>query len=113
MASTRVVNWEIDPESLKVNVTTTFRTMDSYIVGRSLLPRNFRFLTSALLRPVILCGEHPLATYCTGGLLATMGTLLIAKHGSDYGWTITINIAGWTACLLVAWAAAEFRRRRR
>jgi len=79
------------------------------IVGRSLLPRDAGFLKSALLRPIILCGQNPLATYCAGGLLATMGTLLIAKYGSDAGWTFTINGAGWMMSLLVAVAAARVR----
>ena len=72
------------------------------IVGRFLLPRNFRFLQSAVLRPIVLCGQHSLVTYCTGGLLATIGTLLMAKYGSNPGWTIAIHMAGWTGCLLVA-----------
>ena len=53
------------------------------IVGRVLLPRDAGFLKSPILRPVILCGQNPLVTYCAGGLLATIGTLLIAKYGSN------------------------------
>ena len=83
------------------------------IIGRSLLPRDAGFLKSAILRPVILCGQNPLATYCAGGLLATMGTLLIAKYGSDYGWTFTINVAGWMMSLLVAFAASGIYRWRK
>ena len=67
------------------------------MIGRLLLPANVRFLKSALLRPVILCGQHPLVTYCTGGLLAIMGTVVFAELGADFGSTITINMAGWTA----------------
>jgi hypothetical protein len=80
------------------------------IVGRVLLPRDAGFLKSAILRPLMLCGQNPLATYCAGGLLATMGTLLIANFGANVGWTFAINVAGWIMSLLVAFAAAKVHR---
>jgi len=111
------VGWWMPPVEIALDKDTLapLRLLHFYcvlIVGRTLLPGNMRFLASGLLRPIILCGQHSLVTYCTGGLLATTGTLLLTKYGSETAWTVAVNTSGWILCLLVAYAAESYRRRR-
>ena len=82
------------------------------ILGRALLPRDSRLVKIFFLRPVIVCGQHPLATYCAGGLLATLGTLLLSNYGASFGWTLFINLFGWTASILVAQLVASRQTRK-
>jgi len=111
------VGWWMPPVEIALDKDTLapLRLLHFYcvlIVGRTLLPGNMRFLASGLLRPIILCGQHSLVTYCTGGLLATTGTLLLTKYRSETAWTVAVNTSGWILCLLVAYAAESYRRRR-
>ena len=82
------------------------------IVGRTLLASrdaHGRLPSGAgsgtVARPLIVCGQHPLATYCVGGLLVILGTWLLERFGAGWPWTTIVNIGGWTASVATAYAA--------
>jgi hypothetical protein len=79
------------------------------ILGRALFRGNCDFLRNTLFHPVLVCARHPLATYVAGGLLATLGTMLLAKYGTGLEWTIGINVGGWAGSVLAAYAATMTR----
>jgi hypothetical protein len=63
-----------------------------------------------LARPLIVCGQYPLATYCVGGLLAILGTSLLERYGTGWLWATIVNLSGWTASVATAYAAREAGR---
>jgi len=72
------------------------------IVGRFVLRRENTLWQSRLLAPTIVCGRNSLATYCAGGLFATVGTLVLATVETKWRWVVCINLGGCLGSFIVA-----------
>lgn len=68
------------------------------------LPRDWRWLTSPVMRGAIRCGENSLAIYCLGVLLALAGHMVLIDISDRLAMQITLSLAG----ILVMIAAATF-----
>ncbi|MGY4286961.1 hypothetical protein ACVWXO_006181 [Bradyrhizobium sp. LM2.7] len=68
------------------------------------LPRDWRWLTSPVMRGAIRCGENSLAIYCLGVLLALAGHMVLIGISDRLAMQITLSLAG----ILVMIAAATF-----
>lgn len=71
------------------------------------------FWSSAYLRPVVLCGQHPLAAYCTGGISASAGTLALRTYGIEWPLVAVVNLAGWLAIVAVAFISHHWKHCRK
>lgn len=81
------------------------------VSGRALLPSSEAIRVSRLARPMVLCGQNSLVTYCTGGLLAIGGSLILASTSGGLGWQVLINGFGWAGCVEAAWLWSRIRNR--
>jgi hypothetical protein len=83
------------------------------IFGRWLLPRTFGPALGRLLSPITLSGRNALATYCAGGVLSTIGSLVLAWADYSLPWQIAVNVAGWLGCIGAAAASDAWKRGRK
>jgi hypothetical protein len=67
-----------------------------------IVPRDWRWLTTPVMRGAISCGENSLAIYCLGVLLALAGQIVLIDISHNLAMQITLSIAG----ILVMIAAA-------
>ena len=67
-----------------------------------LLPRNWRGLTTPVMRGAIRCGENSLAIYCLGVLLALASHIALVNISDELAMQIALSLAG----ILVMIAAA-------
>ena len=67
-----------------------------------LLPRNWRGLTTPVMRGAIRCGENSLAIYCLGVLLALASHIALVNISDELAMQIALSFAG----ILVMIAAA-------
>jgi hypothetical protein len=67
-----------------------------------LVPRNWRGLTTPVMRGAIRCGENSLAIYCLGVLLALASHIALINISDGFSMQITLSFAG----ILVLIAAA-------
>ena len=72
-----------------------------------LLPQNWPGLTSPLLRPAILCGQHSLEIFCLGVFLAFTGHIILSEVSNRIWMQVGISLAGIivmvAAALLLQW----------
>jgi hypothetical protein len=68
------------------------------------VPRDWRWLTTPVMRGAIRCGENSLAIYCIGVLLALAGHIVLIDISDGLAMQITLSLAG----ILVMIAAATF-----
>ena len=68
------------------------------------VPRDWRWLTTPVMRGAIRCGENSLAIYCLGVLLALAGRIVLIDISDRLAMQITLSLAG----ILVMIAAATF-----
>jgi hypothetical protein len=68
------------------------------------VPRDWRWLTTPVMRGAIRCGENSLAIYCIGVLLALAGHMVLIDISDGLAMQITLSLAG----ILVMIAAATF-----
>ena len=66
------------------------------------VPRDWRWLTTPVMRGAIRCGENSLAIYCLGVLLALAGQIVLIDISHNLAMQITLSTAG----VLVMIAAA-------
>ena len=77
-----------------------------------LIPKNAAWLRSWLAAPVVLCGQHSLAVFCSGIFLSFLGRLAMEEQG---GWLVqvAVNVAGPAALVTVGAVAAWYREKGR
>lgn len=80
------------------------------IVGRVVLRKSFMW-NSASRRPIILCGQHPLVAYCTGGICSSLGTLVFRTYGVELTSVAAVNLAGWVAIVAAAFVSQQWNPR--
>lgn len=76
------------------------------IVGRAVV-RTSAIWQNKPLRPIILCGQHPLAAYCSGGICASLGTGTLRMFGANLPLVAAVNLIGW---LFIAAVAVSIHR---
>jgi len=67
------------------------------------LPRDWSGLKSPWLRPLILCGQHSLETFCLGVFLAFAGHFILAEVGGGAALHALISLCG----ILIMWGVAS------
>jgi hypothetical protein len=58
------------------------------------MPRNWRGLTTPVMRGAIRCGENSLAIYCLGVLLALASRIALVNISDELAMQIVISLAG-------------------
>src|SRR5205823_8993363 len=80
----------------------------------TLVPRQARFLGSALARPLVICGQQSLEIFCLSILLSALGHFILSEYNSDIVAQLAVNTAGIVAMCLTAamidWYKAMDRR---
>ncbi|HEV8030405.1 MAG TPA: OpgC domain-containing protein [Stellaceae bacterium] len=66
------------------------------------VPRNARFLSSAIARPLIRCGQQSLEIFCLGILLSALGHFILSEYDSGIITQLAVNAAGILLMLLTA-----------
>lgn len=79
------------------------------VAGRAFMSMSASVLRSPFLHPLILCGQHPLVVYCSGGLLAIVGSLCLETLGRHLALIALINLSGWALCVCAAACSAWLR----
>lgn len=71
------------------------------------LPRDWPWLKSPWLRPLILCGQHSLEIFCLGVFLAFAGHFVLAEISGGAAMHLLVSISGilimWGMAWLISW----------
>ena len=67
-----------------------------------LIPRDWRGLTSPMLKPLIVCGEQSLPVFCAGVLLALAAHLILMTGSGSVLQQIVVSVCGIAIMTLVA-----------
>jgi hypothetical protein len=74
------------------------------------IPRDARFLGSAVLRPLIRCGQQSLEIFCLGILLSALGHFILSEYESGILAQLAVNIVGIAAMFLTAQLIDWYKR---
>jgi hypothetical protein len=66
------------------------------------VPRDARFLNSAVARPLVLCGQQSLEIFCLGILLSALGHFFLSEYNSALVMQLAVNVGGITVMFLTA-----------
>jgi hypothetical protein len=92
--------WPVNKNNLSpIRLVPFFATV--FVVG-SLVTPNMKFLSSAIAKPVILCGQQSLEVFCFGILLSALGHFLLSEYNSAIVTQLAVNLAGILALCLTA-----------
>ncbi|HET6196880.1 MAG TPA: OpgC domain-containing protein [Acetobacteraceae bacterium] len=58
------------------------------------IPPTARFLSSAVLRPLVICGQQSLEIFCIGILLSALGHFVIGEYSARIPIQLAVNAAG-------------------
>jgi hypothetical protein len=83
------------------------------VFGWWAMPSSVILGRSTFLHPIILCGQNPLVTYCTGGILAIVGDAVFRAMGNGIAWQAVVNVVGWVGCVGMASLCNTIRMRSR
>jgi len=73
------------------------------------VPRDWQPLTSAWLRPAILCGQHSLEIFCLGVFLAFAGHFVMIETSGGMIVQVLISVTGIAAMIAVAWLISWYK----
>jgi hypothetical protein len=66
------------------------------------VPPTARFLSSAVLRPLVLCGQQSLEIFCVGILLSALGHFVIGEYSARLPIQLAVNAVGIAIMILTA-----------
>jgi hypothetical protein len=66
------------------------------------VPPTARFLSSAVVRPLVLCGQQSLEIFCVGILLSALGHFVIGEYSARIPIQLAVNAAGIAIMILTA-----------
>ena len=66
------------------------------------IPRDWPFLTSPLMRPAILCGQHSLEIFCLGVFLAFAAHFAMVEVSDGLGMQVVVSLLGIVAMVTIA-----------
>jgi hypothetical protein len=81
-------------------------------VARFLFPPGSRWPSSRMARPLVVCGQNSLATYCGGGMLAIAAESVLSRWNHAWYVQMIVNVAGWIGCWLIAVGWGNIRETR-
>jgi hypothetical protein len=93
--------YPIDKTNLDILRFAHFLALAALVVRY--LPRDWPGLSHAVLRPLILCGQHSLEIFCLGVFLAFAGHFALVEISSSVAMQLLISAAG--ICIMIAAAA--------
>ena len=67
-----------------------------------LIPKNWRYLTSPILRPLIVCGEQSLSVFCVGVFLSFAGHVVLVTDSGSVAEQILVSLTGLLLMTLAA-----------
>jgi hypothetical protein len=73
------------------------------------LPRDWPYLKSPWLKPLILCGQHSLEIFCLGVFLAFAGHFILAEVGGGAALHALISLSGIVIMSAVAWLISWYK----
>ena len=73
------------------------------------LPRDWPYLKSPWLRPLILCGQHSLEIFCLGVFLAFAGHFILAEVGGGAALHALISFSGIVIMSGMAWLISWYK----
>jgi len=73
------------------------------------LPRDWPYLKSPWLKPLILCGQHSLEIFCLGVFLAFAGHFILAEVGGGAALHALISLSGIVIMTAVAWLISWYK----
>jgi hypothetical protein len=74
------------------------------------LPRDWPYLKSPWLRPLILCGQHSLEIFCLGVFLAFAGHFILGEVGGGAALHALISLSGIVIMTAMAWLISWYKR---
>lgn len=80
-------------------------------LGRGILTKLAPVHRLTIAKPILICGRNALATYCSASVLAIIGTVLMDECAGGVWSRLAINLAGWFACVGLAYLWGELRGR--
>lgn len=75
----------------------------------SLLPRNAQFLNSAIVRPIIRCGQHSLLVYALSLVLTYASVIVLYRQATDWLLVAFLEVDALAVLCLAAWLAGRWR----
>jgi hypothetical protein len=83
------------------------------IIVVNLVPSDSRFLRWRSVRPIIICGQQSLPTFCLGILLSVLGHFVLTEWSGKLPIQLAVNFAGFALMIgmaaLVSWYRATAR----
>jgi hypothetical protein len=73
------------------------------------LPKDWPYLKSPWLKPLILCGQHSLEIFCLGVFLAFAGHFILAEFSGGTGLHFVISISGILIMSAAAWLFSWYK----
>ena len=74
------------------------------------VPPTARFLSSAALRPLVLCGQQSLEIFCVGILLSALGHFVIGEYSARIPIQLAVNAVGIAIMILTARTIDWYKR---
>jgi hypothetical protein len=74
------------------------------------LPKDWPYLKSPWLKPLILCGQHSLEIFCLGVFLAFAGHFILAEVGGGAALHALISLSGIVIMSAMAWVISWYKR---
>jgi hypothetical protein len=72
------------------------------VLAAWLVPRNWRGLTTPVMRGAILCGQNSLPIYCLGVLLAFLSHMALLDISNGLAMQTALSVSGITAMIATA-----------
>ncbi|MBN4844976.1 OpgC domain-containing protein, partial [Staphylococcus sp. EG-SA-29] len=73
------------------------------------VPRDWRYMTSPYVRPLILMGQNSLPIFCLGVFLSFAAHWFLAQVDGDVFAQIVVSFAGMLTMAVVAWGLSKFK----
>jgi hypothetical protein len=75
------------------------------------LPRNWPPLTSNLLRPLVVCGQHSLPIFVLGTFLSFAAHIILVEISNTVAVQILVSVVGIILLVVAAWLMTWYRKR--
>jgi hypothetical protein len=80
------------------------------VVVERYLPRDWPLLTSKVLRPLVLMGQHSLPVFCFGVFLSFAAHWILVQVRGGVGAQLTVSLAGMFLMVAAAWLLDWYRK---
>jgi hypothetical protein len=79
------------------------------VVFVRLVPRDWRYMSSPYVRPLILMGQNSLPVFCLGVFLSFAAHWFLAQIDGDVVAQVAVSLAGMATMAVVAWVLSKFK----